>query len=255
MNADQIALQLYTVRQPAAQNFADTLRRVAALGYRAVELAGTHGMTIPDLRAALDANGLRAVAAHVRLTEFETRLDEAVAEVQQLGCAYAVVPWVAEERRRDLAAGHRLAAALNRIGAACAAAGLAFAYHHHDFEFAPLPDSPTGQNLLDLIVAETDPALVAIEIDVYWAAYAGVDPVALLHDLARRVPLLHVKDMLADARRSDAPVGDGALDWVAILATADTAGVQWAIVEQDNPVDPFADSERALRNLERLMSR
>ena len=255
MNADQIALQLYTVREPAARDFADTLRRVAELGYRAVELAGTHGMTVSDLRATLDANGLRAVAAHVRLTEFEKRLDEAVAEVQQLGCAYAVVPWVAEDRRSDLDAGRRLAADLNRIGAACNAVGLAFAYHHHDFEFAPLSGSPTGQNLFDLIVAETDPALVAIEIDVYWAAYAGVDPLALLREHARRVPLLHVKDMAADAQRSDAPVGDGSLDWPAILATADAAGVHWVIVEQDNPVDPFADSQRALRNLERLMSR
>ncbi len=253
---ETIALQLYTLRQETAQDFLGALQRVAAFGYRAVEFAGYGAVSVPDLRAALDEYGLRAVAAHVPLPAWETRLDDALAELRQLGCAYAVVPFVPEERRQRVDQARSLAADLNHYGAACRDRGLAFAYHNHAFEFAPLPDGATGQSLFDVLVAETDPSLVAFELDAFWVAVAGLDPVALLRRHAGRVPLLHLKDLAPNPapgeQPSDAPVGDGTLPWPEIFTAAAAAGTRWYIVEQDHPRDAFVDVERSLRNLERM---
>lgn len=239
MHRDQLALQLYTVREACARDFLGTLREVAAIGYRAVELAGLHDHPPAHVRAALDEHGLQAVAAHISLERFERELDAVVAELQTLGCAYAVVPWAPEARRTDEGA-RELALLLNIWGRELRAAGLRLAYHHHDFEFRPL--GPT--TMWELLVAGTDPALVELELDVYWVRRAGHDPVALLGRLGGRVPLIHLKDLAADGR-SDAPAGAGTLDWDVILPAAAAAGAQWYIAEQDHPHDPLADSRRA----------
>lgn len=243
-----IALQLYTVRAETAQDMLGTLARVAEIGYRAVEFAGYGDVPVADLRAALDGHGMSTLGCHVKLADWEGRQAEALAEVVALGGRYAVVPFVPEERRGSLAAAQRLAADLGEWATAARAAGLGFAYHHHAFEFAPLADAPDGRSLFDVILAETDSALVNLELDVYWAAHAGQDPIALLRQHAARVPLVHLKDMAAGPDKADRPVGAGTLPWPAILAAV-PAGAS-LIVEQDNPADPIADSASALRAIE-----
>ncbi len=254
MNLDRIALQLYTVRQEAAQDFLGTLRRVAEIGYPAVEFAGFGGVPVPELRATLDELGLRAMGAHVPIANFETRLPDVLADLRTLGCSYAVVPWLPPERRGDDQL-PELCALFNRLGAACREAGLVFAYHNHDFEFAPLDGAPGRQTFFDVLVAETDPDLVGFELDVYWAAYAGLDPIQLLRHLGRRVPLVHLKDMAPGADRGIAAFGVGTLPWPEILAAATDAGVAWGIVEQDNPRDAFADARTGLESARRLLAR
>ncbi|MBA2596175.1 MAG: hypothetical protein H0V00_06065, partial [Chloroflexia bacterium] len=165
-----IAVQLYTVRKAARDDFAGTLRRLAEGGANAVEFAGYGGMTIPDLKALLDEVGLRVCGAHVPLTAWEGQLDATLADIVALGGEYAVVPFVPQERRGGAAFAHELAANLNRWAEAARQNGLGFAYHHHDFEFFPLADgdgetSPSGggghggETLFDILVKETDPNL------------------------------------------------------------------------------------------------
>lgn len=240
MRADQIALQLYTVREPSKRDFLATLREVAAMGYTAVELAGLYSVPAERVRQSLDELGVRAVSAHVALPELEARGSAAVAELQALGCAYVVVPWVAEDRRSSAAAVRALAADLNRWAARLRDEGLRLGYHHHAFEFAPL----AGSTMWDMLTAELDPALVGLEIDVYWAARGGHDPAALIARHAPAVSLVHLKD-LAAGDGADLPAGEGSLDWAAILGAARAAGAAWYIVEQDNPADPLDDSRRA----------
>jgi sugar phosphate isomerase/epimerase len=240
MRADQIALQLYTVRGHAQRDFLGTLREVAAMGYTAVELAGMHGVAAEQLRQQLDELGVRAASAHVPLPELEERGAAVAAELRTLGCAYAVVPWVGAERRGSAAAVRALAADLSRWGARMRDEGLRLAYHHHDFEFAPLD----GTTFWEILTAESDPALVELEIDVYWAARAGRDPAELIARHAPRVALVHLKD-LAPGGTADLPAGEGGLDWAAILAAARAAGAAWYIVEQDHPAEPLDDVRRA----------
>jgi sugar phosphate isomerase/epimerase len=248
-----VALQLYTVREVARDDFAGTLRRLAEDGVRAVEFAGYGGLPIAELRTLLDELGLRVVGTHIPLTAFEGQLDESLAEVVALGGEYAIVPFVPEERRGDIAGTRTLAADFNRWAETAREAGLGFAYHHHAFEFDPLPDG-AGDTLFDILVRETDRDLVGFEIDVYWAAHAGVDPARLLRDLTGRVPLIHLKDMAAGPERTDLPAGEGILRWDEILPAASAAGARWWIIEQDNPVDPLADALRGIRNVEGMLS-
>jgi sugar phosphate isomerase/epimerase len=251
MNRSQIGLQLYTVREFTAQDMLDTLRVLAGQGYRAVEFAGLGGVPAETIRETLDQHQMRALGAHVPLDLWTSQPERALAELQTLGCEFAVVPFVAAEQRRDSNQIQALAANLNRWGQLCRAQGLRLAYHNHAFEFEPLAD--VGTTMFDLLTAETDPGLVSFELDVYWVQYAGRDPIALIEGLQDRVPLLHFKDMLGDETRADAPIGEGVMPWPAILAAGEAAGVQWYIIEQDHPRDALNDVHRSLHNLTRLV--
>jgi sugar phosphate isomerase/epimerase len=249
----QIGLELYTVRSLATTDMIGTLRKVAEIGYPTVEFAGYGGVPAPELRAVLDELGLKATASHVPLDHFVNRFDEVVVELQTLGIKDAIVPWVAPERRAEFFADNSaLAKTFNDWGARCRDAGLRFGYHNHDFEFAPAPDGKG--TLLDALMGATDPSLVHLELDAYWAAYVDVDPISILQRYAGRVPILHVKDMEAGSERAITAVGEGVLPWGEILAAAEDAGTEWFVVEQDNPKDPLVDIATSLRNLQAVIA-
>ncbi|CAA9410799.1 MAG: Inosose dehydratase [uncultured Rubrobacteraceae bacterium] len=247
MRRDQISLQLYTVREHTARDLPDTLRRLAGMGYAAVEFAGFGGLSTRDLRPVLDDLGLRASGAHVPLEDWETDPGGVISDLHTLNCAHAVVPILPPDRR-DGAEVSRLAESFNRWGGACRAEGITLSYHNHDFEFARSGDA----TLWEALVSETDPDLVHLELDLYWIKYGGTDPEAVLRDVGHRVSLVHLKDMAPDATRSDLPVGEGTMPWPELLRTADELGVEWYVAEQDNPRDAMADVEVSLRSLEGL---
>lgn len=248
VNTSQIGLELYSVRSLANDDMIGTLRKVAEIGYPTVEFAGYGGVPVPELRAALDDLGLKAVASHVPLDHFRTRFDEVLVELQTLGIKDALVPWVAPADRETFFADiPKLAETFNDWGARCRDAGLRFGYHNHDFEFSPAANG--DGTILDAILAATDPSLVHLELDAYWAAYAGVDPAAFLQRYSGRVPILHVKDLASGPDRAITAVGEGILPWNEILPAAEDAGTEWYIVEYDNPKDPLADVATSYRNL------
>ena len=117
-------------------------------------------------------------------------------------------------------------------------------YHNHAFEFEPLD----GTTVWDALMAELTPE-VELELDVYWAAVAGRDPVAEIQANPDRVRLLHMKDMAPGAEPHDAPAGQGVLPFPAIIEAARSAGVDWFVVEQDEPEDALEDVARALQYL------
>ena len=242
MNNQHVAVQLYTLRDLTANDMLGTLRRLAAIGYRAVEFAGYGDATPTAIRATLDELGMRGIAAHIRLDQIEQNSAEVVEQMQALGCEYVVVPWIGEEHRGSVEQVRALAERLNRAGQRLAEQGLRLGYHNHQFEFEPLD----GTSMWELLVAETDPALVDFELDIYWAAFAQRDPIALIEQHNARLPLLHLKDRAADDGR-DAPVGDGTLPWDRILAATQA---RWQIVEQDHPRAPLDDVTRSLRYLQ-----
>lgn len=251
MRRDRISLQLYTVRELTARDMAGTLRRVAGMGYPAVEFAGFGGMTAREVRAVLDDLGLRASGAHVPLDAWDSDPASVISDMHTVGSSHAVVPIAPPERRGDADAVSRLAEDFNRWGELCRAEGLTFSYHNHDFEFARVGET----TVWDVLVRETDPALVRFELDLYWIKYSGADPEAVLRDVGDRVSLVHLKDMAPDETRSDLPVGEGTMPWPGLLAAADELGVEWFIVEQDNPHDAIVDVETSIRNLEGLAER
>jgi sugar phosphate isomerase/epimerase len=241
----QLAVQLYTLRHALEADLEGTLAELAEAGAHDVELAGFYDRTPAELRAALDAAGLAAIAGHVPIEAFESAPDRVVAAAEVVGTETLVVPWVPPPETAEEAD-----ATLARIVAAsevASGAGLGFAYHNHDFEFRALDD---GSDLWSRITAAGLPH----EPDVGWLTVAGRDPVAVLGELAGRCPLVHAKDVRrkADGTWEDVIAGDGDLDWPGIVAASVAAGATRIVVELDNPsehpVDDVALSLATLRD-------
>jgi len=243
---DRIGLQLYTVRRELQQDFAGTLARVAATGYREVEFTDYFGKAPRDVRALLDHHGLVAPSVHVSLAPDQWRAALEAAPV--IGYHYLVAAWIPAEARRTLDDYKRIAESFNHAGAEARAAGRQFAYHNHDFEFVPLE----GRLPYDVLLAETDPQLVQLEIDLYWITKGGQDPLAYFARWPGRVPLVHVKDSAGPPEHRMMDVGAGTIDWKRIFARRDQAGIRHAFVEHDEPRDAFASIRASYAYLKRL---
>ncbi len=241
----QLAVQLYTLRHLLEKDLDQTLAALAEAGAREVELAGLYGRTAAEMRAALDAAGLVACAAHVPIEGFEDAPDRVLEAAEILGTPTLVLPWITPPE--TAAAADETVARIVAASEVATGGGLGFAYHNHDFEFRVLDD---GTDLWSRITA----AGVPHEPDVGWLLVAGRDPVTALGELAGRCPLVHAKDVRqkADGTWEDVIAGDGEADWPAIAAAAIAAGATRIVVELDNPserpVDDIALSLATLRD-------
>ena len=243
----RIGLQLYTVREHLAKDFDGTLARVAALGYREVEFAGYFGKQPREVRALLGRHGLTAPAAHVGLgTADQWRVALEAAHV--IGSRYVVVAWIPAEARRTLDDYKRFAAAFNRSGEEARTAGMQFGYHNHDFEFTPMQ----GHLPYDLLLAETDPKLVQLEMDLYWITKGGQDPLTYFARYPGRFPTVHVKDSMGPPEHRMVDVGAGTIDWRKIFARHEQAGIRHYFVEHDQPADAFASIRASYEYLKQL---
>ena len=240
-------LQLYTVRDALSADREGTLRSVADIGYREVELAGLPGVTAHTMHASLKRYGLEAPSMHASYDRLRGDFDSLLEEARTLGAGFLVCPSVDAGERKTAEDWKRVCQTLNRIGRIVRGHGLVLAYHNHDFEFVPFADGATPFHLL---TTETDPRDVKLELDVYWVAKAGQDPVQYLKDGQDRILLVHLKDLASDG--STAEVGGGVLDFDRIVRTALLAGVKHLFVEQDTSADPLASIGASLRFLERL---
>jgi sugar phosphate isomerase/epimerase len=229
----RIGLQLYTVRGAMQESVDRTLEQVAAIGYDEVEFAGYFDRSPQQIRALLDLHGLSAPAAHLPLESFENDWEATLAAAATVGHRYVILPSLPPTDRTGLDAYRSFAERFNRFGERAKAAGLVFGYHNHDFEFAP----QDGRIPYDVLLEETDPTLVAFEMDLFWITKAGGDPSAYFSDHPGRFHLVHVKDMSADGSMTD--VGAGTLDFASWFALGRQAGIRHYIVEHDEPAEPF----------------
>jgi sugar phosphate isomerase/epimerase len=224
-------VQLYTVRELLAADFEGTLARVAEIGFQEVEFAGYHGRTSRQVRSALAAAGLSAPAAHVDVDALERDLDRTVETAAEVGHGYLFLPWIPEPMRT--ADGYRrLGDLLNRAAERAMRSGVRVGYHNQEYDFRPLD----GEVPLQLLLRATDER-VRHELDVYWAAHAGADPLEYLTRFGSSFVAVHLKDMTADRQMTD--VGRGTLDFPRILAAASAAGVRHCFVEHDSPASPL----------------
>jgi sugar phosphate isomerase/epimerase len=260
-----IGIQLYTLGPDAQKDLDGTLKAVADIGYKRVELAGLYGRTPADFRAALDKAGLKCVSAHIQAkgpSSFADT-DKLAADLNVLGVETAVLPsaplperlggpkageGIGDYLRRvtaELTADDWKAAAdfLNAKGKALKSAGIKVGYHNHNFEFAPLSkeNGVGGTTGLDILLANTDPKLVTFEADIGWVAAAGVDPYAFLTRHKGRFTMMHVKDVKKATKPNfafqmdPAEIGAGDLDWKRLLREGYAAGVRGFYVEQEPP--------------------
>ncbi|MFE5095394.1 sugar phosphate isomerase/epimerase family protein [Streptomyces sp. NPDC056638] len=242
-----IGMHLYTMRTPLATDFRGTLERLAEIGYATVGVSGRHGHSAADIRRMLDETRLRAVLEHVAYDIVKgAGLPQALEDIHTLGGRWIVVPSLPGSLHSP--AGYReVAREFNRVGLAARESGLKLLYHNHGTDHQVVD----GVSLYDILLAETDPELVAFELDLYWAANGGASaPGELFVRHPRRFPALHVKDMAPNGDFAD--VGSGVLDFPAMFDTARRGGVKQWLVEHDAPADPFASALASYTYLSRL---
>jgi sugar phosphate isomerase/epimerase len=230
-----VGLQLYTVRNLADKDLDGTLAAVAGAGYRLVETHTLYGKTAGELRAILDKHGLRTVSGHYGLGELESSPDTVFATAKALGQEWVVLNWL-DPAHRTPEFYKGFPALLNKFGTQAKAAGLRFAHHNHDFEFDTLGGSTP---VIETVMANTDPALVSFEADLYWVFKAGTDPLAFVQRHPGRIAMIHLKDSTAAPAKAMADVGAGVIDWAKILQAAQRTGVRYAYVERDDTTQPI----------------
>jgi sugar phosphate isomerase/epimerase len=277
-----IGLQLYTVSEAAQKDLHGSFERIAKIGFKAIELAGYHGHTPAELRAAAEHFGLKFTGIHVGATArspgepaLSADIGKLAAEMHLLGIKEVTLPMIALPEGAAPLQGEsfpaffarviggmgkdvwqRTAAFLNERAALLAKEGLGLSYHNHNIEFAPV----AGTTGWDILFAETDPKQVFFEMDAGWVAAAGRDPIELLKRHAGRIRQMHVKDIRATTKTNFAlqqdptEVGSGKLPWAQMLPAAYDAGVRHFYVEQEPPytMDRFDAIAKSFRHLSTL---
>ena len=222
-----------------AEDLPGTLQKIAQIGYDEVEFAGYFGHTPAQIKGFLDAAGLESPSAHTSIDAIRTSPERLIETAQTLGNRYIALGWLAPEERRTLDDYRRHIDLVAGFAARCRDAGLRFAWHNHDFEFIALE----GQRPIDLLLDATDSQLVQVELDLYWIAKVGVDPLDYFKRYPGRFPLCHIKDMAADGSMAD--VGDGRIDFAAIFAGGDLAGFKHYYIERDDAADTLQTAARS----------
>ena len=245
---ERIGLALYTVREPLAQNFEETLAQIAAIGYQEVEGAfNWHGRAPEHVRRMLEENQLRAVSQVLLPKQIQEGWPKSLEEAATIGLEYVgcVGAYPLEEWARSLDDYKRLADMLNRAGEASAKVGVKVFYHFHDVEFVPLE----GEAPFDVLVAELDSAVVDLEMDLFWMIKAGKEPVELLRAHPGRFTMFHIKDMdRSHSEPRSTEVGRGVIDFRRILPEVLRLGGGHFFVEQEDGLEDPIQSVRLSYN-------
>lgn len=282
---NQIGLELYTVRDLLAKDFEGTIAKLAEIGYKEVEPVGYGGLDPKQFRALLDRHGLRAPSTHAGVTSGPD-LEKQLEGQQIMGHKYTEVHMPrpstprapgtsgapkrgpAPPRRETEEAVKRTAAQYNRDGKLTQKFGMKILVHNHTQEFELLEGGSTKRPY-DILLAETDPALVAMQLDVGWASVAGQNIIEMFEKNPGRFELWHVKDatglknmdskLTPNQRRPASklvPVGEGDVDYKTIFGKADLAGLKHFCIEQDNAAesgDSIASARTSYANLKRIL--
>lgn len=263
-----VALQVYSVRDAATEDFVGTMRKLKDMGYDGVELAGLYGMeSAVACKKVLDEIGLELVSAHIGfdVLEDDAKLDDYAAT----GMKFAAIPWmVAPNDEKEL---EEAIARIRNVGERCKARGIQLLYHNHDFEFNKI----NGKYILDTYYSEIPADLLQTELDTCWVNVGGEVPADYVRKYTGRAPIVHLKDFVGsksenmyaligtDTAKEDSagkfefrPVGSGKQDFPAILKAAEDAGAGWVVVEQDSPAldkTPLECAEMSINYLKSIM--
>jgi sugar phosphate isomerase/epimerase len=258
---EHLGLQLYSLRAQTKESTTGALDLAKSYGVKEVELAGTGSLTVDQFAAELKARGLVPVSGHFGYALFDKDVAAVIRDAKALGLKYVIVPYppLGSDKVFSEELAHKTAAKFNEWGEACKKAGLRFGYHPHGLEFRPTASGK--ETVFDILMRETKPDLVYFQMDVYWVAYAGQDPVKLLEKYPNRWHTLHIKDMLKGLATgvhtggtpptAKVTVGQGQIDYPAVLKAAQKIGVQHYFLEDETPtpLQCIPDSFKYLRAL------
>lgn len=247
------AAQLYTVREflKTPDDIARSLHKIKQIGYNAVQVSGVGSIDSAELKRIAVKEDLMICATHVSYNDLKEHFEEVVEKHHIWDCKYVGIGGLPKEYQKSADLYRSFAQEASEIGFKLQEHGLQFIYHNHNFELARYE----GQSAMEILLKESDPKAFHFELDVYWLQAGGADPVEWIYKVSDRMKVVHLKDMgvTADRKQYFAEVGEGNMNWSAILEGCRKIGVEWGAVEQDIcPGDPFESLERSLRNLERM---
>jgi len=258
-----VGLQVYTVREAMKQDMDGTLAKVAAIGYREVE-GPLLKLSPQETKAALARHGLVCPSTHRDYDQMGDQWPKALEGCNIIGAKYVVISWIEDSVRNQPDGFKRAAADFNRAGEMSKKAGIQFAFHNHWIDFTPTPSGKLGY---DILVEESDPGLVKMELDICWSTVGGIDPVQYFARYPGRFPLVHVKDLkkipnptVAQGSKIDGDavvplmteVGSGVIDWKRIFAHSGQGGIKHYFVEHDEPKDPIESARMSYEYLAKL---
>lgn len=238
-----LGLELYSLRREMRKDLPKTLAFTRKLGFTEVEVPELYGLTARGFRAELDKAGLVCTAMVAKDENLRAGIQSAADQAHELGASYVIYPWIPHPTGFDSDVCARAADNFNRWGEQFKASDLQFCYHPHGYEFASSADG----TLLDTLIRSTRPEIVHFQMDVFWIAWPGQDPVAYLRRYPGRFPLMHLKDLRKGATGNQtgaAPeevsvaVGSGSIDFPAILQQAQKTGVKRYYIEDESPAAP-----------------
>lgn len=256
----KIGVQVYSVRDFAEKDFADTMKKIRAMGYDGVELAGSYGLEASYIKKVLDDTGLIPFSAHVPMVDMYEKPEETFSFYRAIGLSYIVVPYMNEEYRPGNGSFDRTIEMIRTIGENAKKFGMQLLYHNHDFEFVRVD----GEYGLDLLYKSIPADLLKTEIDTCWVKVAGEDPAAYVTKYTGRAPVVHLKDfykeagadkdgmyeLIGIAKKAKATaafefraVGHGMQKFPPIIDAAEAAGAEWIVVEQDRPSQGLTSME------------
>jgi len=233
-----IGLQLYTVRDHIEKDLEGTVKRVAEIGYKEVEIGdfNYYGKKPAELRRILTDNGLNPVSIHFEEYQLKHNVEKNIAAAKECGVSYIGLASLEDRDRKTLEAVKRDAEWFNQVGKAIREAGCGFFYHGHNFDYANVD----GAVIYDELISRTDPKFVNFELDCYWCVRAGKDPVDYFHRFPGRFPQLHIKDLkpgltptTGEGPEGFTEVGQGIIDWKKVFEAARGGGLKHFYVEQD----------------------
>lgn len=238
--ADELSIQLYSLRSYG--DLESQLTALAGIGFRCVEIIGSHIENAKDTRARLDAHGMSAPTGHVGIDMLRDRLDGVAEQAHIIGMKELYMPALPEEDRTMSAEGwRRTGAELGWMATRLQSHGLALGYHNHDWELKAFPD---GSTPLSHLFAGADGSPLTFEADFAWLARGGADPLETVRPLKSRLTAIHVKDIAPPGTNLDedgwADIGAGTLDWLHLWREGLALGAKWMVLEHDKPNDPIA---------------
>jgi sugar phosphate isomerase/epimerase len=229
----EISLQLYSIHEETQKDFTGSVKRVGELGFRGVEFAGYGGLSSGEQKSLLAEKGLYSVGTHCGLQVFTDHFEEELQYSKEIGSKYIICPYAKLDTLEQI---EELAQILNEAAVKAAKEGIKVGYHNHDHEFVKI----NGKYALDLLAEMTSDDVI-LELDVFWVAYAGVDPVEYIKKWGRRVELIHIKQI--DQNRANVDIGDGIIDMKQIKDAAKYA--TYFVLEHEEYDKPVWD---ALKN-------
>src|SRR6266545_4117264 len=253
MSKTVLAAQLYTVRQfvQTASEFAESMQKISAIGYKAVQISGIGPIPPKQVKQIVDDHGLTICNTHISYDLLENDLAGVIEQHQLWNCQNVAIGSMPAEYRTGEEGFRRFAVEASRIGQELARADLTFSYHNHSFEFIRY-GKRTG---LEIIFEESNPLYLKAELDTYWIQHGGSDPAAWIRRMKNRMPVIHLKDMAVmtegwNVQQIMAEIGEGNLNWPDILAACREANVEWYAIEQDIcQHDPFESLQISYNNL------